>query len=157
MKMEDSAGPRDLGESSKGIKRRLTSQGVNGRMRETLNMEPGKPATVPCNPQTIGVHLSWPMAGPLRRKRIHLLPEEARGSSLSGSRPAPPPPGSGDQWRGDQHLPSLSEIQGPQGHPHVSLQPGGPASFQHSLATARGLSGSLTQVSASFITDVSLQ
>ena len=134
-----------------------TVKGVNGRMRETLNKEPGKPATVPCNPQTIGVHLSWPMAGSPRRKRIHLLPEEARGSSLSGSRLAPPPPGSSDQWRGDQHLPNLPEIQGPRSHPHVSLQPGGPASLQHSLAPARGLSGPLTQVSASFITNVSLQ
>ena len=39
-----------------------TVKGVNGRTRETLNVEPGKPATAPCNPQTVGVHLSWPMA-----------------------------------------------------------------------------------------------
>lgn len=38
-------------------------------MREALNVEPGKPATAPCNPQTIGIHLSWPTARPPRRPR----------------------------------------------------------------------------------------
>lgn len=125
MKMEGSAGPRDLGESSKGIKRRLTShRGLSrGRMGERGKHLTWSQANPPQPPATLRPSAStcpgqWP-----KETKIHLLPEEARASSLRGSRLAPPPPGSGDQWRGVGHLPSLPEIRGPWIDPHVSLQP----------------------------------